>query len=265
MELKFLGRGSAFNIKEGNTSAYYKNEDSMFLIDCGENIFTKIMEQKLLEGVKYLEIAITHFHPDHAGSLGSLIFYCNFGVKEKIEVTIHFPDKEIVRNYLLYNGVYENLYSINDLGLVTNSNLNVDGLYFIENNHEKITEKTITEYKHGNNNDIVKNIFKSYSILISTNLYKGLILYSGDCKMDEYFIDNYINNEFEDDENDEYKLLYKNIYLECSLKESEMHTSIDIIDKYVSEELKPFIKLMHIDCDELIEEANKRGLQVVEI
>ena len=25
MELKFLGRGSAFNVKEGNTSAYYKS------------------------------------------------------------------------------------------------------------------------------------------------------------------------------------------------------------------------------------------------
>ena len=27
MELKFLGRGSAFNVKEGNTAAYFIDED----------------------------------------------------------------------------------------------------------------------------------------------------------------------------------------------------------------------------------------------
>ena len=33
MELKFLGRGSAFNVKEGNTSAYYKKDNMLLLID----------------------------------------------------------------------------------------------------------------------------------------------------------------------------------------------------------------------------------------
>ena len=37
--LKFLGRGSGYNVKEGNTSAYIiKNK---VLIDCGEEIFRK--------------------------------------------------------------------------------------------------------------------------------------------------------------------------------------------------------------------------------
>ena len=38
MELKFLGRGSAFNVKEGNTSAFFYSNGELFLIDCGESV-----------------------------------------------------------------------------------------------------------------------------------------------------------------------------------------------------------------------------------
>ena len=37
--LKFLGRGSAFNTVEGNTSAYFVRDNILFLIDCGETVF----------------------------------------------------------------------------------------------------------------------------------------------------------------------------------------------------------------------------------
>ena len=47
MELKFLGRGSAFNVKEGNTAAYYKEGDKMLLIDCGETVFSTIVKHML--------------------------------------------------------------------------------------------------------------------------------------------------------------------------------------------------------------------------
>ena len=38
MDLKFLGRGSAFNVLEGNTSCYFIEKDELFLIDCGEKM-----------------------------------------------------------------------------------------------------------------------------------------------------------------------------------------------------------------------------------
>ncbi len=44
MELTFLGRGAAFNPKEGNNSAYFIEKDELFLIDCGERIFDKLID-----------------------------------------------------------------------------------------------------------------------------------------------------------------------------------------------------------------------------
>lgn len=38
-KLKFLGRGSGYNVKEGNTSAYIIKNNSLLLIDCGNDIF----------------------------------------------------------------------------------------------------------------------------------------------------------------------------------------------------------------------------------
>ena len=76
--LKFIGTGSAFNTKLGNTSAYIKDNNTLLLIDCGELTFARILSLNLLDDVNEVHIAITHTHPDHIGSLGSLIFYCFF-------------------------------------------------------------------------------------------------------------------------------------------------------------------------------------------
>ena len=72
MELKFLGRGSAFNVKEGNTAAYFIDDDQLFLIDCGEDVFAKLKQKSLLGRVRAVNLMITHTHSDHIGSLGSL-------------------------------------------------------------------------------------------------------------------------------------------------------------------------------------------------
>ena len=51
MELSFLGRGCAFNPKEGNNSAYFIENNTLFLIDCGESIFERIISTNLLENI----------------------------------------------------------------------------------------------------------------------------------------------------------------------------------------------------------------------
>ena len=44
--LKFLGRGSAFNTKEGNTSAYYiTKNNNLILFDCGSTV-SKVAREK---------------------------------------------------------------------------------------------------------------------------------------------------------------------------------------------------------------------------
>lgn len=108
MELKFVGIGSAFNTKLFNTSSYLKKENNLFLIDCGGTVFRRLQELNLIQGVKKTYIIITHTHPDHVGSLGDLIFYCNYILKHK--PMIISPNKEGVEKVLNSFGVASNLY-----------------------------------------------------------------------------------------------------------------------------------------------------------
>ena len=51
MELKFLGRGAAFNPIERNTSAYFIEDDKLFLLDSGETVFASLMNNNILESI----------------------------------------------------------------------------------------------------------------------------------------------------------------------------------------------------------------------
>ena len=55
-KLEFLGRGSGYNVKEGNTSAYIRKNETLLLIDCGEDIFKTIVEKAETEGFKVVNI-----------------------------------------------------------------------------------------------------------------------------------------------------------------------------------------------------------------
>lgn len=110
--LEFIGLGSAFNTKKGNTSAFIYKEDSMLLIDCGGTVFHKLMENKLLESLKELNIIITHTHPDHIGSLGEIIFFAHHVLK--IVPKVYFPNKKLIKNFLECIGVENEMLEIVD-------------------------------------------------------------------------------------------------------------------------------------------------------
>lgn len=88
MKLDFLGRGSAFNPLFGNTCAYWKEHDTIFLLDCGETVFDALYRREDLEQIETVYVILTHMHADHVGSLGTLIsyFYC---VKQKHIHIVH--------------------------------------------------------------------------------------------------------------------------------------------------------------------------------
>lgn len=111
-DLKFLGKGSAFNEKELNTSAYLIKEDNLFLIDCGATVFHEIQKKKLLDGINHVYVLLTHLHADHAGSLGTLIHYCKYSLD--IDINIIYPDDNLLRLYLMYQGVFAHEYITED-------------------------------------------------------------------------------------------------------------------------------------------------------
>lgn len=98
-------------ILSGNTSAFLKSDDgkNMMLIDCGEKVFSDLKKYRLLDGVENIHLYLTHLHPDHAGSLGTLIYYMYYMVKPMFQpkVFLHLPvdNSDKVIKYLNLSGV----------------------------------------------------------------------------------------------------------------------------------------------------------------
>ena len=108
--IHFIGTGSAFNTRLGNTSAYILDHQSMVLIDCGGSVFHQLRELKLLDELAQLDIIITHTHPDHIGSLGEVVFYAHYVLK--ITPRIYFPDMELLNKFFACIGVESNMYEL---------------------------------------------------------------------------------------------------------------------------------------------------------
>lgn len=237
--LKFLGRGSAFNVEEGNTSAYFIKDNIFFLIDCGETVFHEFTANDKLKKliaenqINDIQVYITHLHSDHVGSLSSLIYYCYFVLDMKIK--IHYPD--IDRFYFGYNSPLIKL-------LTLQGNI-IDTHYeFLLEPHECIYSKKVAH----------ANEFKSYSYTI-TDLEDKKIYYSGDCKeIESELIE--INNGS-----------YNQVYLESCLNENAVHMCIDYLDEVINKDktIRDRIYIMHIDSLDLIEKVKEYGFKVVEL
>lgn len=228
--LKFLGRGSAFNVKEGNTSAYIKKDDSLLLIDCGSTVFKSIIEKNILDGVKNVYVAITHMHPDHVGSLGDLIFYCYYVLKIEVKIYMHTVK---LRNYLKEIGITPDKY---DYFGILDSPFNV---LEVKTKHCEILEDE-------------QNIFECFSLLIFRDGKKAF--YSGDCytidfwdkieNYDQFYIDACIANY---EGNVHYNI--EKLYQDCKTYD------IDVSKVWC----------MHFDNDKCIDRAKELGFNVVEV
>lgn len=98
MKLNFLGCGSAWCPELGNTSAWFLDDDTLFLLDCGETVFQRIHASGVLDNIRKAVIMITHMHADHCGSLPTLVAYLYY--RSNASISIVHPDTARIKNFL---------------------------------------------------------------------------------------------------------------------------------------------------------------------
>lgn len=231
--INFIGKGSAFNTKLGNTSACIKNNDSFILIDCGGTVFNKLKELNLLNNVKNLYIIVTHTHPDHVGSLGDVIFYSYYILKHR--PTILFPNKEFMEVFLASVGVSPEMYYHNGSDLI-----------YI--NDEKIGEFGVEFFKSSHVSTI-----PAYGFAMKLNGSK--FYYSGDSNhISEEVINSLISGELD--------RIYQDT---CGLDyEGNSHLSLNKLSSVIPEEVKSKVYCMHLDEHITEEQIEFCGFNVVE-
>ena len=122
----FLGSGAAFYPEAGNTSAYFLADKHLYLIDCGETVFSELMKRGIFQDISAVTAVISHLHSDHCGSLSSLIIYCHYalGIPFYLCVPDHGEYCSQLKILLKLMGCTESLYSF-----ITESELSCFGPY----------------------------------------------------------------------------------------------------------------------------------------
>ena len=232
--LNFIGVGSAFNTKYGNTSSYIKNNSSLLLIDCGSTVFQRLLERDLLCNLENLCIIITHTHPDHVGSLGEIILYSHYVLK--IKPVIVFPDKKLIDQYLMSMGVSSDRYLIND-----NMEVNLDNFIM------KKCRVKFLKVSH-------VSLIPSYGFIMKYEEDK--FYYSGDS-----------NNISE-----EILAMFKNNFIDyiyqdtCGLDYKENnHLSLGKLKKMIPEHIRNRVFCMHYDSHITRNEIESLGFNYIEV
>lgn len=227
MELMFLGRGGAFNVLEGNTSCFFKENDELFLIDCGETTYQNLIKNNILNNIKDIHIMITHTHSDHVGSLGTLISYSNklLNIIPKIIISDNLLYLDNLKLLLKIVGITEDEYELKDVSKYTKYNT-FNNIEYLETPHS--------------------NKLNCYGIKFNTD--NGIVYYSGDTRE----LNNIINIIHSNDNIDK-------IYVDTNSNNSidSNHVYIGKLKEEIPVSLRNRIYCMHINdniCRDLIEE-----------
>lgn len=209
--LNFTGIGSAFNPEEGNTSAYFSEEDSFYLIDCGELVFKELLREVDFSIFSDLHIFITHSHSDHIGSLGTLISYLHH--HHSIPVTI-------------YHGGIHLLDFLNRLGISSS--------YYEEVTDKKLALKDFTfewiETKHSDK-------IACFGLLLSFE--DSMIYYSGDARI----VPERIYQAFMADEID---FIYQDLSIDS---ENTSHLTLKKLTDLIPKSKRQRIIAMHLEVN----------------
>ena len=234
MDLIFLGRGSAFNTCEGNNSAYFIDKNELFLIDCGESVFERIVEKDLLDSVSCVNVFITHTHSDHIGSIGSLIMYCYYVLKIGVNI--------IVSKDSLYND------DIVDLARIFGCTPDMYRIVYVEDYSNKYT--LFNSVKYVKTNHVLQ--ISSYGILFNTD--NGIVYYSGDTS-DLDNISDLINSD----------IVIDKIYVDTTSSDvaNNVHVYIGNLYELIPIDLRNKVYCMHVNDKKCCDMAIEFGFNVV--
>ncbi len=233
MHFKFLGYGDAFNVKRGNTSAYYKEGSSLFLIDCGETVFSSLIENKVLDGVKDIYIFITHTHADHIGSIGTLIMYNYFKshIKNHIILSKDIEHKTnidlIVRAFGCLDEMFDYVYEDE----LDNKFSAFERVYYVKTTHYET--------------------LNCYSIIFEHN--NKVTYYSGDTNE----LDTLLNLI---DAND-----VDIVYIDTTSADYEgnVHMNINLLNEKIPESIRDKVYCMHVNDDECERLIHEYGFNLI--
>lgn len=235
MKLNFTGRGAAFNVKEGNTNAYFVENEKLFMIDCGETMFESIQKRGILQQVKEVYTLVSHTHSDHCGSIGSFGLYCQFVLGTKLKIIV--PHNEV------YNDDLRKLMTI-------------------FGNTEKAFELIYEEEVDGKfeafdsvRYDLTKHDFMltCYSFVFETK--EGAVFYSADTRVVDNLLEFVEKHDFID-----------KIYMEVTdlNNPSDIHLNLDKLLSVIDENTKNKIYMMHFRNDICFKKVIEAGFKVVE-
>ena len=121
--LTFLGKDSGFG--DNNNSAYFEDNNNLYIIDCGFSVFNVIKNKFDFKKYNSINVIITHLHNDHAGSLSQLILYLWFIYNIKVNVICKCNR---IKEYLDITGTPYDSYNLKD---------SLSNLEFIKTEHTK--------------------------------------------------------------------------------------------------------------------------------
>ena len=230
-KLKFIGRGSGYNVKEGNTSAYIIKNEVLLLIDCGEGVFKRIIETNLIDGIKEIRILITHMHGDHVGSLSSFVGFSFW--KYHICSKIYFHEKSVLKQFLELTSMCEGeSFIIDDCKNVKIDKLGLEFSAILTKHNKRINTYSYTlKFDEGNDIFYSSDTYETNFDIVPF-LKDGNIVYHDTCLND------------------------------C---EGNVHTSLRVLCEKVPRELRKNVYCIHIDGENFIEVAENEGFNVPHI
>lgn len=236
MELTFTGRGAAFNPKEGNTNAFFIENNILFLVDCGESMFATLKQHHILDNIQEIYVLISHTHSDHCGSLGSIGLYCQFVLGRPLKIVV--PHNE------------EYIQSLKNLMKIFGNTTQAYEIVYEEEIDHKFTTFDRVRY------DLTQHDFEltCYSFIFETK--QGAIFYSADTRV----VDNLVH--FIGTHND-----IDRIYMEVTNINVPMDVHLYIGDllPVITEEIKEKIYMMHLRNEECMQRVLEEGFKIVSV